>query len=135
MNEVNTVGANKFVPVRSGTTSSAPANEKAASSEERTTQAVPKEVEDHVEKKVVEEAPRSEIQHEVREAVAQMNEFIQSSQRDLHFSYDADSGDTIVQVVDRTTQEVIRQIPDEIFLKLANQAGSGGQVQLFSAQA
>lgn len=131
MNEVNTVGASKFVPVRSSAISSASANE----NKEPVTGAVEKEVEVRVEKDVVKEVAHKDIQASVRDAVAQMNEFIQSSQRDLHFSYDADSGDTIVQVVDRETQKVIRQIPDEIFLKIANQVSSGGPIHLFSAQA
>lgn len=76
-----------------------------------------------------------ELQAHVEAAVAQMNEYIQSTQRDLHFSYDKASGETVVKVLDRTTQEVIRQIPDEIFLKLAQNKGSDGDLQLFSAQA
>ena len=76
-----------------------------------------------------------ELQDHVAAAVAQMNEYIQSTQRDLHFSYDKASGETVVKVLDRSTQEVIRQIPDEIFLKLAQNKGSDGDLQLFSAQA
>jgi len=64
-----------------------------------------------------------------------MNAYIQSSQRDLHFSYDAASGETVVKVLDRQTQEVIRQIPDAIFLKIASQKDIGGTLSLFSAQA
>ncbi|WP_347330269.1 flagellar protein FlaG [Marinimicrobium locisalis] len=56
---------------------------------------------------------------EVEEAVTQMNEYIQSTQRDLRFSIDEELGETIVKVVDRQTDEVIRQIPDEVFLELA----------------
>jgi flagellar protein FlaG len=76
-----------------------------------------------------------ELQEHVEAAVAQMNEYIQSTQRDLHFSYDKASGETVVKVLDRTTQEVIRQIPDEVFLKLAQLKDSDGGLQLFSAQA
>jgi len=76
-----------------------------------------------------------DLQDHVAAAVAQMNEYIQSTQRDLHFSYDKASGETVVKVLDRSTQEVIRQIPDEVFLKLAQNKGSDGDLQLFSAQA
>lgn len=76
-----------------------------------------------------------EMQEHVEAAVAQMNEYIQSTQRDLHFSYDKASGETVVKVLDRTTQEVIRQIPDETFLKLAHSKDVDGNFQLFSAQA
>lgn len=76
-----------------------------------------------------------EMQAHVEAAVAQMNEYIQSTQRDLHFSYDKAAGETVVKVLDRATQQVIRQIPDETFLKLAQSKDSDGNLQLFSAQA
>lgn len=74
-------------------------------------------------------------QAHVEAAVADMNKFIQSTQRDLHFSYDGDSGETVVKVLDRSTQQVIRQIPDETFLKLARSKDSEGSLHFFSAQA
>jgi len=76
-----------------------------------------------------------QMQEHVEAAVAQMNEYIQSTQRDLHFSYDKAAGETVVKVLDRSTQEVIRQIPDETFLKLAHNKDADGNFQLFSAQA
>lgn len=75
------------------------------------------------------------VQERVQAAVAQMNEFIQSTQRDLHFSYDEASGNTIVKVVDRNTQEVIRQIPDQIFLKLAETLDPQVPLSLFNTKA
>ncbi len=75
------------------------------------------------------------LQEKVQAAVAQMNEYIQSTQRDLNFTYDPQSGETVVKVLDRSTQEVIRQIPDEIFLRLAQRLDMEGPSQLFSAQA
>lgn len=75
------------------------------------------------------------IQEKVQAAVAQMNEYIQSTQRDLNFTYDPNSGETVVKVLDRATQEVIRQIPDEIFLRLAQQMDIEEPGKLFSAQA
>lgn len=74
-------------------------------------------------------------QEEIKAAVAQMNEYIQSTQRDLSFTYDPGSGETVVKVLDRSTQEVIRQIPDEIFLRLAQRLDPEQPLQLFSAQA
>ena len=75
------------------------------------------------------------VQEKVQAAVAQMNDYIQSTQRDLNFSYDAESGETIVKVLDRNTQEIIRQIPSEIFLRLAQQMAIDDQVSLINAQA
>jgi flagellar protein FlaG len=75
------------------------------------------------------------VQEKVQAAVAQMNEYIQSTQRDLNFTYDPTSGETVVKVLDRNTQEVIRQIPDEVFLHLAQQLTPDEPVSLISAQA
>lgn len=76
-----------------------------------------------------------EMQENVEAAVKQMNEYIQSTQRDLSFSYDKSSGETVVKVLDRATQQVIRQMPDETFLKLARSKDSEGSFQLLNAQA
>jgi len=75
------------------------------------------------------------VQERVQAAVAQMNEYIQSTQRDLNFTYDPESGETVVKVLDRATQEVIRQIPDEIFLRLAQHLDPDEPGQLFNVQA
>jgi flagellar protein FlaG len=75
------------------------------------------------------------IQEQVQAAVAQMNEYIQSTQRDLSFTYDPGSGDTIVKVLDRATQEVIRQIPDAIFLRLSQSMTPEQPGKLFNASA
>ena len=75
------------------------------------------------------------MQEQVQAAVAQMNEYIQSTQRDLSFTYDPGSGDTIVKVLDRATQEVIRQIPDAIFLRLSQSLAPEQPGQLFNVSA
>ncbi len=85
--------------------------------------------------KPAEVADRQAVDAHVQAAVAQMNEYIQSTQRDLHFSYDASSGETVVKVLDRATQEVIRQIPDQIFLKLAQNLDRNEPIHFFNAQA
>lgn len=53
------------------------------------------------------------------QAVSQLNDYVQHVQRDLQFEVDNDLGQTVVKVVDQETQEVIRQIPDEVALRLA----------------
>lgn len=53
------------------------------------------------------------------EAVTQLNDFVQNVQRDLQFEVDNEAGQTIVKVVDQQTKEVIRQIPDEVAMRLA----------------
>ncbi len=71
----------------------------------------------------------------VQQAIAQMNEYIQATQRDLRFSIDKESGETIVKVLDRQTEEVIRQIPDDVFLRLARNLNVDEPVHFFSEQA
>ena len=55
----------------------------------------------------------------VEKAVEQLNDYVQSLQRDLRFSMDEELGRPIVRVVDSQTQEVIRQIPNDVALNLA----------------
>ena len=55
----------------------------------------------------------------LQEVVADMNNYIQSVQRDLHFAVDEDLDQTVIKVMDRDTGELIRQIPEEVFLDLA----------------
>ena len=56
----------------------------------------------------------------VKKATEQINKFIQSSSRDLQFSVDQNLNRIIVKVVDKETGEVIRQIPGEETLAIAN---------------
>lgn len=53
------------------------------------------------------------------DAVVKLNDYVQSLQRDLKFSVDADLGRPVVSVVDSNTQQVIRKIPSDVVLKLA----------------
>lgn len=52
-------------------------------------------------------------------AVVELNKAVQNVQRNLEFSVDDITGSTIVQVKDRETNELIRQMPSEDALKLA----------------
>jgi len=56
----------------------------------------------------------------LEQAVSQMNTYAQNLQRSLQFRVDKDSGETVVRVVDPKTDEVIRQIPNEEVLLIAN---------------
>lgn len=56
---------------------------------------------------------------ELRAAVEKIQEFVSSTASDIKFSIDEDSGRTVVKVVDRETQEIIRQIPSQEMLDLA----------------
>ena len=56
----------------------------------------------------------------VEEAVSTLSEFAHSIQRDLDFSLDDGSGSLVVRVTDRASGDVIRQIPSEEALRLAD---------------
>ncbi|WP_226595734.1 flagellar protein FlaG [Marinobacter nauticus] len=76
---------------------------------------------------------RNEAQREeLDQAVSQLNDFVQNVQRDLQFEVDNDMGQTIVKVVDQQTQEVIRQIPDEVALRLAEKLQQDEPLTLFN---
>jgi flagellar protein FlaG len=55
---------------------------------------------------------------ELEQSVQDLNSLVQELQRELRFSVDDNSGDTIVKVIDRHTDEVVRQIPSEEILQL-----------------
>lgn len=76
---------------------------------------------------------RNELQREeLDEAVSQLNDFVQNVHRDLQFEVDNDLGQTIVKVVDQQTQKVIRQIPDEVALRLAENLQQDEPLTLFN---
>ncbi|MCQ4225578.1 flagellar protein FlaG [Stutzerimonas stutzeri] len=71
------------------------------------------------------ESPPATLSHGVEQrqlldtAVASMRSFAQSVSRDLDFSIDEASGRVVVQVIDSESSTLIRQIPSEEVLKLA----------------
>lgn len=67
-------------------------------------------------------------------AVSQLNDFVQSVQRNLQFEVDSDLGQTIVKVVDQQTQKVIRQIPDEVAVRLAEKLQQDEPLSLFTVK-
>lgn len=76
---------------------------------------------------------RNEAQKEqLEDAVSQLNDYVQNVQRDLQFEVDNDLGQTIVKVVDQQTREVIRQIPDEVALRLAENLRQDEPLTLFN---
>ena len=55
----------------------------------------------------------------LQKAVKDLSQGVQNLQRSLQFSIDESGGRTVIKVVDKDTQEVIRQIPEEQVLELA----------------
>ncbi|MCA6062543.1 flagellar protein FlaG [Thalassolituus marinus] len=71
---------------------------------------------------------------QVQEAVSRINEYVQKSERTLDFQLDEDSGKTIIRVYDKASSELIRQIPSELALELAQKLNDEEPTLLFSAQ-
>ncbi len=60
----------------------------------------------------------------LEKALGNLSAHVQNLQRSLHFTVDEESGETIVRVVDSETDEVIRQIPSEELLTIAERLRS-----------
>ena len=71
---------------------------------------------------------------QVQDAVSRINEYVQKSERTLDFQLDEDSGKTIIRVYDKASSELIRQIPSELALELAQKLNDEEPTLLFSAQ-
>lgn len=55
----------------------------------------------------------------LNEAISKLNDYVQNVQRTLSFSISKETGRSIIKVYDSETHELIRQIPPEETLKLA----------------
>ena len=64
-------------------------------------------------------APAAPSREELQQAARQVQEKLQARASNLVFSLDEDSGQTVVKVIDAQTEEVIRQMPSEEMLALA----------------
>lgn len=69
----------------------------------------------------------------LQSAVETLNSFVQTVQRDLEFMVDEDLNQTVVKVVDSDSGELIRQIPEDIFLELARKLKDDGEFRLLNA--
>ncbi|WP_219266171.1 flagellar protein FlaG [Pseudomonas sp. Xaverov 259] len=70
----------------------------------------------------------------LEKAVTDIREFVQASQRNLDFSIDDSTGRVVVKVIATDSGEVIRQIPSETALKLAQDLSKASSV-LFDSKA
>ena len=57
-------------------------------------------------------------QEPLDDVVNDLNDLVRDLHRELQFSVDQDSGSTVIKVVDRETDEVVRQIPSEELMVL-----------------
>lgn len=70
----------------------------------------------------------------LEKAVIDMREFVQASQRNLDFSIDDSTGIVVVKVIATDSGEVIRQLPSETALKLAQNLSDASSL-LFDSKA
>lgn len=71
---------------------------------------------------------------QVQDAVSRINEYVQQTERTLSFRLDEDSGQTVISVYDKASEELIRQIPSELALQLAQKLNDEEPSLLFRAQ-
>ncbi len=69
--------------------------------------------------------PSKVNESELKLTVNQIDDLMKSMQRELNFSVDKESGKTVVKVMDAETKEMIRQMPSEEALKLAQRIKEG----------
>jgi flagellar protein FlaG len=75
---------------------------------------------ENAEQQKVEETTPFVSEEEVRESVASLNQHMQNLNRNLQFSVDETSGETVVQVIDADTEELVRQIPAQEIIDVKN---------------
>lgn len=80
------------------------------------------------------EASPSASREQVEGAVATIQDFVQSVQRNINFALDDSSGRVVVKVTDRDSGDVIRQIPSEEALQMAENLSEVRSL-LFKAEA
>ena len=88
-----------------------------------------------VEENTTEESQASNVvKLSLETEIEKVNEFVQSIQRDLQFTVDKDLERTVIKVTDSSSGELIRQIPEDVFLELARDLKEYGELQLVKAQ-
>ena len=70
----------------------------------------------------------------VEEIVEGLNEYAQRVERELQFTIDKDSGETVIKVIDVATKETVRQIPAAEVLEMRKRLGEVAGL-LFNTQA
>lgn len=80
----------------------------------------------------VDEAKAAKKPDDLKQAVSQLNDYVQNMQRDLQFSIDKESGVLVVKVIDTKSEKVIRQIPNEETLKMARSLAEHNNEASFS---
>lgn len=78
-----------------------------------------------VELKKEEEELQKAIKESVAEVIPKVREMMQKNQRSLDFKVAEQENRVIITVIDKETDEIIRQIPPEDVVKIAKEMGQG----------
>ena len=121
------------VPTVSNQTSTRPAsNAAAAPSAVSAAKNEPEAVAPSATEQPARETPKNS---DLTEDVSRLNDVIQQTHRKLRFSVDDSTGETIIQVMDAVTEEVVRQIPAREVVNLLRHLQQSGNSLMFSANA
>lgn len=119
---VNASAASAATSIQSNTPSATAAdqsgkNVQAAAQAKELAQVQAAETEQRVQESIKETSEVSA--EELQAAIDRLNELMKDGQRSLAFSVDDELGEVVVKVMDKKTDELIRQIPNEEALKFA----------------
>ncbi len=81
--------------------------------------------------------PTQNLEQQLESAVSRINEYVQNIQRTIEFSVDEQSGKDVVKILDKQTEEVIRQIPSEEVLAIAENIAefNADTISIFTSRA
>ncbi len=82
-----------------------------------------------------EAASQGQDTQQLSAAVSKLNDYVQNMRRTLSFSVEESTGRTVITVYDAETKEMIRQIPPEETLKLAELINTQSDSLLISDRA
>jgi len=88
---------------------------------------------DNLEPKAVNAIEDSNDIEKVKSAVSDIEQFLSSSRRNLEFSTDEESGRIVVKVIASETGELVRQLPSEEALRIAQSLSDVNSI-LFDAK-
>ncbi|WP_438971091.1 flagellar protein FlaG [Methylophaga sp.] len=76
-------------------------------------------------------------EQQLESAVSRINEYVQNIQRSIEFSVDEATGKDVVKILDKQTEEVIRQIPSEEVLAIAKSIAdyNADTISIFTSRA
>lgn len=77
------------------------------------------------------------VEQQLEKAVSRINEYVQNVQRTIEFSVDEASGKDVVTILDKHTEEVIRQLPSEEVLAIARNIAdfNADTISIFTSRA